>query len=620
MAVNERITENLIRDAFVDLGYREHPDLVVEEQSSRSAEIARLLRTASKTGRGGKGSPEFIVTSTITTDIVLVVECKATTNRHESENRDRPVDFAVDGVLSYARALSRSFHVIAVASSGSNADELVTSTFLHPKGESVARELKARSGAVLDRVVPWEDYKDAAQFDPDVERVRWEDLLEFSRELHDYMRDYAKLTESEKPLLVSGTLLALMNEPFRASYGAHTADSLQRAWMQAITNQIEAAKIPQAKKRNIYQPYSSISVHPELGKQTKEYPKGILHELIRQLSEKVLPLMETYRDYDVVGSFYGEFLKYTGGDKKSLGIVLTPRHITDLFCRLSQVTKRDVVVDTCAGTGGFLISAMSRMLSQCGTESERDGVKQNQLVGVEHQPNMYTLAASNMIFRGDGKANLYQGSCFDEPIIDAVKNKHRPTVGLINPPYSQKGEGLSELDFVETMLDTLQPGGRGLAIVPTSCATGTTGKVSLLKKHRLEAVMSMPIELFSPVGVVTCVMVFTAHEPHADTPDRKSWFGYWREDGFVKTKHKGRIDQKDVWEGVRDHWVSSYVNRVVKPGESVMQRVGPLDEWVAEAYMETDYSEIGADDFESFVRDFLLYKLTSNAGGDSDAQ
>lgn len=615
MAVNERITENLIRDAFVDLGYRDQPDLALEEQSSRIAEVSRLLKTASKTGRGGKGSPEFIVTSTTTTDIVLVVECKASVFKHESANLDRPVDFAVDGVLNYARALSKSFHVVAVACSGSTNDELKVSTFLHPRGETEARELKARSGASLDRIVSWADYKECAQFDPDVERARWEDLLSFSRELHDYMRDYAKLTESEKPLLVSGTLLALMNQPFRASYGAHTAESLQRSWMQAITDQIESAKIPQAKKRNIIQPYSSISVHPELGKSTKEYPKGILHELIRQLSEKVLPLMETYKDYDVVGSFYGEFLKYTGGDKKSLGIVLTPRHITDLFCRVAQVTKRDVVVDTCAGTGGFLISAMSRMLGQCTTEQERDEVKQKRLVGVEHQPNMYTLAASNMIFRGDGKANLYQGSCFDEPIVNAIKTKHKPTVGLINPPYSQKGEGLSELDFVETMLDSLQPGGRGIAIVPTSCATGTAGKASLLKKHRLEAVMSMPIELFYPVGVVTCIMVFTAHEPHADTPDKKSWFGYWREDGFVKTKHKGRIDQNEVWEDIRDRWVDSYVNKVVMPGESVMQRVGAEDEWVAEAYMETDYSSIQAEDFEQVIRDFVLYKLTNTVAG-----
>lgn len=61
---------------------------------------------------------------------------------------------------------------------------------------------------------------------------------------------------------------------------------------------------------------------------------------------------------DILGHFYGEFLKYTGGDKKALGIVLTPRHITELFALIANVNKKSTVLDICAGTGGFLVSAM----------------------------------------------------------------------------------------------------------------------------------------------------------------------------------------------------------------------------------------------------------------------
>ena len=38
----------------------------------------------------------------------------------------------------------------------------------------------------------------------------------------------------------------------------------------------------------------------------------------------------------------------------------------------------------------------------------------NNIVGAEDFPEMFTLAAGNMILRGDGKANIYQGDCFDE--------------------------------------------------------------------------------------------------------------------------------------------------------------------------------------------------------------
>ena len=169
------------------------------------------------------------------------------------------------------------------------------------------------------------------------------------------------------------------------------------------------------------------------------------------------------------------------------------------------------------------------------------------------------------------------------------------------------------------MLEQLQRGGTGVAIVPVSCATApSVHKAALLKKHTLEAVMSMPPELFTPVGVVTCIMVFTAGIPHAES-NKKTWFGYWRDDGFTKTKHLGRIDLEHRWPGIRDHWIDSFRNREVHAGESVMQKVKASDEWIAEAYMETDYSALTRSDFEKTILDYALYMLKRNGvAGDED--
>ncbi|MGO1318079.1 MAG: N-6 DNA methylase, partial [Cellulomonadaceae bacterium] len=101
------------------------------------------------------------------------------------------------------------------------------------------------------------------------------------------------------------------------------------------------------------------------------------------------------------------------------------------------------------------------------TEAEVEDIKKNRLIGVEQSPSMYALGASNMILRGDGKANLHQGSCFDTAISAAVK-KHKANVGMINPPYAKTKEDLHELRFVEQMLDSLAPGGTGIAIVPVT--------------------------------------------------------------------------------------------------------------------------------------------------------
>lgn len=643
MTKNERRTENVVRDQLRQLAYYDSDsDIQVDEQKSNIEAVKRLLRTASKSGQGGIGAPEFIISAPSTPDFLVVIECKADPKDHESPQyttsvksgkpiEETPVQlakrvqrFAVDGILHYAARLAKEFNVIAVAVSGETAKSAVFSIHLHPKGAADARVLNTKNGQSIDKLLSWTDFIEHATFDPAVQRMRFDELMSFAKDLHEFMRDHAKLTESEKPLLVSGTLIALRNKAFSISFDAQTPEDLQAEWMKVIQTEIQKAAIPQAKKDNMTQPYSSIAVHPELGKPTKAYPKGVLHELIKRLNEKVWPFISIYHDFDVVGQFYGEFLKYTGGDKKALGIVLTPRHVTELFALLANVGKDSVVLDICAGTGGFLISAMHQMTKTATTAAEIKRIKQKGLIGVEQQPNMFALAASNMILRGDGKANLYQGSCFDSAIASAIK-KHGCDTGLLNPPFSQSDADLHELRFIRHMLDSLKKGGTGIAIVPMSCAiTPRPARTELLKSHTLEAVMSMPDELFYPVGVITCIIIFTAHVPHAAS-DRKTWFGHWKDDGFIKTKHRGRVDSEHSWPKIRDRWVEMYRNKEVHPGESVLRKVGPDDEWCAEAYMETDYSHVPAHMFANTVKNFASWRLrrpeplkTENLNGEKE--
>jgi type I restriction enzyme M protein len=463
---NERLTEAFVRNDLTKLRYYDSDnDIQIDEQKSNIAGVKKLLNTASKSGKGGSGSPEFIINSPSTPDFLVIIECKADSKDHSSGLSDlllagakitetmearakRIQKYAVDGILHYAQYLSKEFNVIGIAVSGDPDTGTKLTTYLYTKGADKPKVMTAKNGALLQALTPWSDYIENATFDPAVQKLRFDELMAFARELHEFMRDHAKLTESEKPLLVSGTLIALRNKPFAISYGAETPEDLQRSWMKVIQQEISKANIPQAKKDNMAQPYSSIAVHPELGKSTKAYPKGVLHELIDRLNKKVWPFISVYHDFDVVGQFYGEFLKYTGGDKKALGIVLTPRHITELFAKLANVNKENTVLDICAGTGGFLISAMHHMMKTALTESDRVRIKQHGLIGVEQQPNMFALAASNMILRGDGKANLYQGSCFDTAIAHAIR-QHHCDVGMLNPPFSQSDADQHELRFIK---------------------------------------------------------------------------------------------------------------------------------------------------------------------------
>ena len=164
------------------------------------------------------------------------------------------------------------------------------------------------------------------------------------------------------------------------------------------------------------------------------------------------------------------------------------------------------------------------------------------------------------------------------------------------------------------MLNCLKKGGTGIAIIPINCVLGSSDwKKELLKTHRLDAVMSMPEELFYPVGVVTCIVIFTAHIPHDSNKYHKTWFGYWKDDGFIKTKHLGRVDTGN-WATIKEHWLEMYHNRTEKSGESVLKKVDSIDEWCAEAYMETDYTELTKNDFEEAVKQFVIFNVlnTSN--------
>lgn len=608
---NERNTEQLVRKLLEKHGYTAEHGFIVEEQKSANPTLARLMQRASKSG-SGVGKPEFIITKDDDRDFLIVIECKAGERHHESAMRDQFKDYAVDGALLYASHFAKERTVIAIGVSGETVRDLRISTFVHLKGSDAANELRDVKGKILTDIVPWGEYLRYINFDPAVAQMRFADLLAYSRELHNYMRDYAKITEAQKPLLVSGVLLALMERGFAQAFTAYEGEELAEKTYQALSSTINKAQLgdgKESKKKAVMNAFSFIEHHPELHKiNTKEHESPLMH-IIGELKEKVQPFIRDRYDFDIIGAFYREFIRYTGGDGKGLGIVLTPRHITELFADLAKLHKKSIVLDICAGTSGFLISAMQRMTSDKKvSDTERNTIITQSLIGIEQEPTMYALAVSNMILHGDGKTNIHQGSCFDDALFDRVKGK--ATAGFINPPYSQKGESLHEWDFIRRMLDGLARGATGIAIVPMGLAIAPHAlRERILVEHRLEAVMSMPDDLFYPVGVVTCIMVFTAHTPHDSDDDHETWFGYWKDDGFVKDKKEGRIDKRGTWTAIKNRWIKAFTNKKEIPGESVSRRVTADDEWCAEAYLETDYSKLNEKDFEAELKKYFAFQL-----------
>ncbi len=169
----------------------------------------------------------------------------------------------------------------------------------------------------------------------------------------------------------------------------------------------------------------------------EELAKTPLKYFTEFINSNILTSITANVKEDVLGNFYGEFMKYSGGDGKSLGVVLTPPHITELFCDIAELKTSDIILDPCCGTAGFLISAMHRMENMAETEEEKKHIKSNQLHGIEIREDMFSIATTNMILRDDGKSQLIPGNFLAMNAKD-LRKKNIPLVLLIHPIHKLK--------------------------------------------------------------------------------------------------------------------------------------------------------------------------------------
>ena len=227
MMGNERITEDIVRSHF-----KSDPlfsQILFEEQKSKIPKIDKLLQNASKKGTG-KGFPEFIITDLPKAkDLLIVIECKADIQKHESNNQDKYEKYAVDGVLLYADYLSENYDVLAIAISGENVDNLKISHFLKEKG----KEKRIIFGNELLSI---EDYVGGYSQDEVKKNEKYEQLLSYSQELNSELHSL-KIKEDKRSLLLSGILIALESEPFYNSYQNYSDKELAKLLVSTISEQ-----------------------------------------------------------------------------------------------------------------------------------------------------------------------------------------------------------------------------------------------------------------------------------------------------------------------------------------------------------------------------------------------
>ena len=593
-------------------------------QGSDNDEIANALKTASKRGTGNVGFPEFVA---VVKDFVLVVEDKADTSKHALLTEDEILDdspkavtdYAVNGAMFYGKHIAQNTNfkkVFAVGVSGDDKHHEITPLYCDDREAYVQLDNIDTFANFSEENID-EYYSHYVLKEPtDLEKTT-ADILNDAAVLHEHLRTYGSLKDQDKPLVVSGILLALDDASFSVeSLKGDATNTDGELIFDAIQRRLKASNVgPDAKRDKLMSEFAIIKTSARLNEVNERLNKTPLKFYTEFLKERVFKAIK-YKSSseDFIGRFYGEFMSYSGGDGQSLGIILTPKHICDLFCDLLDVQPDDVCLDPCCGTAGFLVAAMHHMLKAAGDNKQlQKDIKKKQLHGYELQSNMFAIAATNMILRQDGNSNI---KCEDFLRQNAsLVQQKGATVGMMNPPYSQGSKddpSQYELSFVEHLLDSLTVGARAAVIVPVSSMTGKTKaeknfKKSILKHHTLEGVITCNTDTFYGVGTNPVIAVFTAHEPHDE--DKMCKFIDFRDDGFEVRPHIGLVEG-DSAKDKRAHLLDVWHGKTEAPSKfCVESTVKAEDEWLHSFYYFND--EIPSDaDFEKAIGDYLTFQFS----------
>ena len=244
-------------------------------------------------------------------------------------------------------------------------------------------------------------------------------------------------------------------------------------------------------------------------------------------------------------------------------------------------------------------------------------IKKEQLLGVELNAEMFTLAATNMILRGDGSSNIRKGNTFRTP--EELYTNFKANRLLLNPPFSFDENGMP---FIRFGLSKIEKGGLAAIIIQDRAGSGRAvfSNQEILKNNTLFAIIKMPVDLFIPMaGVQTSIYVFEAGTPHDYEKTVK--FIDFRNDGYKRTK-RGLNEVDSPTERYQD------IIKIYKTGKSarVNGNLWDIDE-IYEIYIEDFITDSGNDwnfeqhkkvdtkptieDFKKTVADYLAWEVSN---------
>ena len=548
------------------------------EESGMSDYMKEALKGSAKTRTKTLfGKPDFHIEKYKTP---IIMEDKLGSKYHILENKsgirmdEKAVSaYAVNGAIYYAQnmiASKKYDDVIAIGISGDNAENIKVSVYYVFSATIPPKYMSTYS--TLDFVENRESfdafYLEATITDEERHEIlikTREDILRHAKRLNKLMNNH-NIGVEQRVVYVSGMLLSMqdvLDETGEIIDEGLTPDDLKGIQSEQkrdsivivkhLEEYLDQKKILEDKKRIMIDSFK-MSISLDSARDIKTAPDRIVGKLLKH-EESVTKQIFTYLyEYvfksidlshgalDIMAEMYSTFLKYALSDGAPLGKVLTPPYITTVMAKILDIQMKSRVMDLATGSAAFLVAAMDMMIADAnkhfgkGTEkakSEIKQIKEARLLGIEVDAKMYTLAATNMILRGDGSTQIKKADTFRTP--PELYSEFKANRLLLNPPFSYEDYGMP---FFAFGLDHMEKGGKAAVIIQDSAGAGKAilTNQSILKKHRMIASIKMPADLFNPNAIVqTSIYVFEAGTPHNFDYDIVKFIDF-RNDGYKRTE------------------------------------------------------------------------------------
>ncbi|MEA3275237.1 MAG: class I SAM-dependent DNA methyltransferase [Pseudomonadota bacterium] len=361
--------------------------------------------------------------------------------------------------------------------------------------------------------------------------------------------------------------------------------------------------------------------------------------VLTQIINLVDELRLDQADTDTKGDLFEHVLRQIS-QAGELGQFRTPRHIIRAIVQMIDPKIGETVYDPAAGTAGFLVAAYDHIRLQSSSpnateEVELDGKKikrghgdelnaakwdilgNRTFYGNDVDPKMVHLATMNLTLRGLPHVRIRRRNVLTTTLHVQQKDElglpqEGYSVVLANPPFSGRldkdrvvddvkvGTTTStEILFLKYMMDSLKSpssqrgegGGRCGVIVPEGVLFGSTGahkelRRQLLENNRVEAVMSLPGEVFQPYSGVKTSVLFLRKDRTAE----RVMFLHADDDGYkLNARHDAPIEDDDLPE-----LVAAFQERTALWEKWAHREEG--EEWT-ERWWFADADDIKANDY-----------------------